>query len=597
MSRIRLKVFTSPTLIAVIAITISLFVYRLVNISNQEFSWDVLGYYLPLPAVFIYQDPLLDDKSWVEDINNEKKLSGSLYQISTTPDGKPMYFFLFGMSFFYAVFFLIGHWLSGLFGFPQDGFSDPYQIAVVLGCMIYVGIGLVLIRKVLLHYFSEVISLVLIVILVFGTNYIHHLTLKNLEPVAILFMLSSFVLWKTIQWHENFRLKHLIGIGIGITLMTLVKPSEILFILVPILWGVYNRQSLIDKIKICFRKKYQILLVVLICALFFIPQLAYWYSKTGKFLYDSYKNPGVGLDIFSPHLMDALFSYRKGWLLYTPIMLFSIFGFYSLWKLNRKIFPAVFVSFIVLFYIVASWTEWWYGAGFSLRPMITYYPLLLLPLGYFLKQVFSYKSQWTNGLIFTFIVCCIFLNQFQWWQLKNGVLDPYRTTKAYYWATFLKTSASEEDKKLLLVNRELWGKTTFSDKESYKSKSIISRNFEEFPSGSYTATENDEFALSTRIPFEKLTLKDHLWVTIDFKYLAPKNAEINLAVMIDRVEGPYGYVAYPLDSCDGNWHNMSVEYLTPEIRNVKDEFKFDFWKVSPSKLVIDDFRVTVFEKK
>ena len=110
MRKTRLKVFSSPTLIAVVTITISLFIYRVINISNQEFSWDVLGYYLPLPATFIYQDPLLDDKSWIEDINNEKKLSGSLYQISSTPEGKPMYFFLFGMSYFYSIFFLIGHW-------------------------------------------------------------------------------------------------------------------------------------------------------------------------------------------------------------------------------------------------------------------------------------------------------------------------------------------------------------------------------------------------------------------------------------------------------------------------------------------------------
>jgi hypothetical protein len=379
--------------------------------------------------------------------------------------------------------------------------------------------------------------------------------------------------------------------------MTLVKPSEILFILVPILWGVYNRQSLIYKIKNCYLKKYQILMVVLICGLLFIPQIAYWYIKTGQFLYDSYKNPGVGLDIFSPHLLDALFSYRKGWLLYTPIMIFSILGFYSLWKYNRKIFPAIFISSLVLFYVVASWTEWWYGAGFSLRPMITYYPLFLLPFGYFLKQMFSSNSEWIKGLFFTLITCCIFLNQFQWWQLKNRILDPYRTTKAYYWATFLKTSVSEADKKLLLVNRELWGKTSFSDKESYTSKSIINRNFEDLPSGSYTASENDEFALTTRIPFEKLTSKDHVWVTIDFKYLAPENAKTNFAVMIDRAEGPYGYVAFPLDSCDGNWHRMSIDYLTPEIRNVKDEFKFDFWKISPSILMIDNFKVTVFEKK
>lgn len=594
---LRLKFFSSPTLLLVTLISISLFVYRLGNVSNQEFSWDVLGYYLPLPATFIEADPLLDDKTWVEELNNDKKLSGTLYQVSSTPDGDPMYFFLFGMSFFYSLFFLIGHWFSAILGFTQDGFSEPYQIAVVLGCMIYVAIGLFLIRKILLTYFNEKITGILIVILVFGTNYIHHLTLKNLEPIAVLFMLSSFVLWQTIRWHLDYEFKNLLGIAVGISLMTLVKPSEILFVLVPILWGVFNKTSLMQKMRICYQKKYEFLIVFLICAVIFIPQIAYWYTKTGQFIYDSYKNPGVGLDLFSPHILDALLSYRKGWLLYTPVMIFALIGFYFLWVQNRKIFPALFIAFIICFYIVASWTEWWYGAGFSLRPMITYYPLLLIPLGYFIKTILTQNKIWLNGALFSSLAFCVFLNQFQWWQLKNGVLDPYRTTKEYYWATFLKTNVSEADKKLLLVNREIWGKTAFSNKDEYTSKTIIRKNFNELPKGFLESNENQEFALSNRIPFENLTQKDHVWVKMNFKYLAPNNAKISLALMVDREEGPYGYMTFPLDSCNGKWHEMTIEYLTPEIRNVKDEFKFDFWKENPSNLYIDDFETIIFEKK
>jgi hypothetical protein len=593
---LRRKYAFSPTLIVVAAISICLFIYRLGNISNQEFSWDVLGYYLPLPAAFIQEDPLLDDKSWVEELNDEKKLSGTLYQVSSTPDGKPMYFFLFGMSYFYSIFFFIGHWFSGISGFPQDGFSEPYQIAVVLGCMIYVTIGLFLVRKILLNYFTEKISIILILVLVFGTNYIHHLTLKNLEPVCVLFMLSAFVIWQTIRWHLNYRFKNLMGITVGISLMAMVKPSEILFVFVPIFWTIYNKESLMDKLRICYQKKYDFLLAFAICSLLFIPQIAYWYSKTGHLIYDSYKNPGVGLDLFSPHIMDALFSYRKGWLLYTPVMVFAIIGFYFLWKQNRKIFPAIFISTVICFYLVASWSEWWYGAGFSLRPMITYYPLLLIPFGYLISTIYNQNKIWLNGLLYATFAFCIFLNQFQWWQLKNGILDPYRTTKEYYWATFLKTNVSDSDKQLLLVNREIWGKTAFTNKEEYNSKILFRKEYSELPKGFLESPENQEFALTTRIAFENLTQKDHVWVTMKFKYKAPETSKISLALMVDREEGPYGYMAFPLDSCDGNWHEMTIDYLTPEIRNRKDELKFDFWKEKPSVLNVDDFELTISEK-
>jgi hypothetical protein len=593
----RRKYVFSPTLILVVTISIGLFIYRLGNISNQEFSWDVLGYYLPLPATFIEGDPLLDDKTWVEELNDEKKLSGTLYQVSSTPEGKPMYFFFFGMSYFYSVFFFAGHWFSGILGFPQDGFSEPYQIAVVLGCMIYVTIGLFLLRKILLNYFTEKISIILILVLVFGTNYIHHLTLKNLEPVSVLFMLSAFVIWQTIRWHFNYSFKNLMGITLGISLMAMVKPSEILFVFVPILWGIHNKESLLDKLRICYQKKYDFLKAFAICSVIFIPQIAYWYIKTGHLIYDSYKNPGVGLDLFSPHILDALFSYRKGWLLYTPLMFFAIVGFYFLWKQNRKIFPAIFISIVICFYLVASWSEWWYGAGFSLRPMITYYPLLLIPLGYFISTIHNQNKIGLNSALLSTFAFCIFLNQFQWWQLKNGILDPYRTTKEYYWATFLKTNVSESDKQLLLVNREIWGETAFSNKGGYNAKIISDKKFNELPNGYLESPENQEFALSTRIAYEILTPKDHIWVTMKFKYRAPEASKISLALMVDREEGPYGYMAFPLDSCDGNWHEMTLDYLTPEIRNHKDEFKFDFWKEKPSVLSVDDFQLTIFEKK
>jgi hypothetical protein len=117
------------------------------------------------------------------------------------------------------------------------------------------------------------------------------------------------------------------------------------------------------------------------------------------------------------------------------------------------------------------------------------------------------------------------------------------------------------------------------------------------PKGFLESNENQEFALSNRIPFENLTQKDHVWVKMNFKYLAPNNAKISLALMVDREEGPYGYMTFPLDSCNGKWHEMTIEYLTPEIRNVKDEFKFDFWKENPSNLYIDDFETIIFEKK
>jgi len=164
-----LKSSFSSTILLVICLTI--LVFRLGNVSEKETSWDVLGYYLPLPATFIYDDPLMENRQWIEKVNEEKQLTDTLYQISSTPDGKPMYFFLLGMAMLFLPFFLLGHGSAFLLGYPMDGFSEPYQYALVLGGLFYTFLGLFYLRKTLLHFFTEKTSAIVLVIIVLGTNY------------------------------------------------------------------------------------------------------------------------------------------------------------------------------------------------------------------------------------------------------------------------------------------------------------------------------------------------------------------------------------------------------------------------------------------
>jgi hypothetical protein len=178
-----MKSLKSLSLIVLVLICSFIFIYRIANVSKKEMSWDVLGYYLYLPATFIYDQPMLNDVAWLHKLNAEKDLTGTLYQVSTNDSGQPMYFFLMGMSILYLPFFLLGHMIAGISGYPADGFSGPYNYAMVFGGIIYTIIGLIYFRKNLKQFFPESITALVMIIIVFGTNYIHHLTLKNLETV------------------------------------------------------------------------------------------------------------------------------------------------------------------------------------------------------------------------------------------------------------------------------------------------------------------------------------------------------------------------------------------------------------------------------
>jgi hypothetical protein len=585
-------------------------VYRLSNVTDKEISWDILGYYLYLPATFIYDQPMLNDISWLENINAEKDLTGTLYQVSSNDEGQPMYFFLMGMSILYLPFFLLGHLAAGLSGFPADGFSEPYNYAMVIGGIIYTIIGLIFLRKNLRHFFDERITTLVMIIIVFGTNYSHHNTLKNLETVNMLFMLVNIILWYTIRWHEDQKLKYLLAVGLCSALTALVKPSEIFVIILPLLWNVTSLAKFKEKLRL-FRVNFkQILIVTGAAFLLVLPQLTYWYFKTGHILYDSYKNPGVGLDIFSPHIINVLFSYRKGWFLYTPVMIFSIIGWYFLFKNNRNIFLACIAYFLISFYIISSWSEWWYGAAFSGRPMITLYPILAICLGYFLQYVMVRKKivKISFAVILLFF---ILLNQFQWWQMKNYILDPYRSTKEYYWATFLKTKVTEADRAKLSIYRDFTGKMELTNPQDYQKSIIVDDNFNDTgKSGVMTEegnsfcrlAENQEFYLIFETPYRELTYQDHIWVkaTMDVRFPEGFEGKLPCFVMtMERREGSYRYFApeIKIDGLFGQWKRIELDYLTPEIRNTRDRFKCYIWKRDKASFDVDNIKLELYKKK
>jgi hypothetical protein len=303
----------------------------------------------------------------------------------------------------------------------------------------------------------------------------------------------------------------------------------------------------------------------------------------------------VGLDLFSPHILDSLFSYRKGWLLYTPLMIMSMVGFVFLYRKNKKMFFVSFTTFIVCFYIVVSWSEWWYGAGFSNRPLITYYPILLIPMGYFLETI-SMKGKVVSFSFSILVVLFIGLNQFQWWQLRNYILDPYLTTKEYYWATFLKTDVSEKDREYLLVQRSFTGVDVFGNQDQYSSRVYSRYAFKEKDSAFLYSGGVDEFPYSGKIRYSDLTENDHIWIGLQFKYKNLGQEAVLLGTMMNRKEGAYGYRDFQLENSN-EWKDTVIYVLSPAIRDPKDEFKFDFWKRSSDDFYLDDLEVIVFEKK
>src|SRR5690606_37324993 len=80
-----------------------------------------------------------------------------------------------GQAILMSPFFFTGHLIAGISAnYPADGFSYPYQISIGIGMLLYSLVGLWLVRKILLLYFSDTAVAMTILALALGSNYFNY---------------------------------------------------------------------------------------------------------------------------------------------------------------------------------------------------------------------------------------------------------------------------------------------------------------------------------------------------------------------------------------------------------------------------------------
>jgi len=417
------------------------------NSRQRRIDWDVFGYYLYLPAHFIYHDITLEEKDkWLTPLIAKYSATDNLYQAYQGPKNKYVMKYTMGLSFVYAPFFFIADFLAPKLGYERDGLSPPYQFLMMICAILFSLIGIYYLFKILSLYFDPSIVLTTVAFFVFGTNYFVMTAFDGLMPHNFIFTFFAIMLYTTIKWYEEQKLKYAIIIGVCLGISVLIRPTSIVVGIIPLLWNVENFSALKNRVSLLIKKFPHLLFLGLTSFIIILPQLAYWKSVSGEWFFYSY--PGEKIDLSDPHLKDVLFSYKKGWLLYTPLIIFAIIGFVTLYKKYRALFVPIFLFFLINTYIISCWDCWWYGGSFAQRPFVESYVFMVFP---FAALVTSISLKKLSLLIPALAIglFCIYLNLFQTRQALNGVLHTSLTTKEYYWRVFLKREATEEDKRWL----------------------------------------------------------------------------------------------------------------------------------------------------
>jgi hypothetical protein len=581
---------------------------------NNILSWDVFGYYSYLPLKFIYHSLHLNDLHLIEKIAKEYNSTATLYQFVQLPEGNQIIKYSMGLSYFYAPFFFIGHLFALLFHFKTDGYSAPYQCAILIGGIVYTILGLIFLTKVLKYFFEEKIVIIVLLLTVFATNFVFHVTMygQNAMSHSLLFFTYAAILWFTIQWHQSQKFKYIIPLAIFLGLTIIARPSEIVCLFIPLFWNVFDRTSFMDKWQLILKEWKQIFILFIIIAFIQLPQLIYWKTQTGHFLYDSYgNNYGEGFEFFHPYILEVLFSFRKGWLLYTPIMIVAIAGLYRLNKDEPKLFYALFIYFVLNLYIVSSWSCWWYAQSFSQRSLISSYPVMALSMGYFMKWIFSQRIIYRYIFLF-FGACFLALNLFQTVQFDKGIIDGDRMTAAYFGKTFLKMNVKDEYKSLLLVNRSFSGNNAFTDEFHYHKRDLEILTFEKFHYKDTTIAFEGRasFKMDSALLYSpeinakyiQITDQDHAWIRASAMVFIPKdvsNPKFSIIFKFENKNRPYGSIGFDAENMQlkpGEWNLIKADYLTPEVRTKDDVMKVFFFQRGKAQINIDNFKVEVFER-
>ncbi len=344
-----------------------------------NFYGDALGYYMYLPATFIYHN----HKS-IERLPADREIRPFIHAYAAqmgngqrTPKGYVLNQYTYGVALMEAPFFLAAHAVESIRGSPANGFSWTYRAAIALSSMVYVALGLLITYRVLRRTFSRTIASISAALLLLGTNLFWFTMQQHGMAHQPLFFLFALMMQLTIQMHEGNRLRHFAGLGLVAGLITVIRPVDGLCVLLPILYRPAGH-FLTTKLSFAKQNWRGILLAGLCFTLPIIPQLLYWKWLTGYSVYDSY-GPSQGFSFSHPHIWQGLFGASNGWLFYTPLMLLALAGFAA--ARHIKSFAGAIALLLVLYiWAVYAWYVPNYPNGLGSRPMVDIYPLLALPL-------------------------------------------------------------------------------------------------------------------------------------------------------------------------------------------------------------------------
>lgn len=433
------------------AVLLFIFTRNLSSPYDKSIVAEGFGYYAYLPGVFIYND--IDSFKWFDEVYPKYYPPGfnppsRNFLAPVKNDFVNKYFP--GMALLVLPFFLIAHFLALAGAGEADGFSLIYQIAFAASAFFYAWLGLKFLKKLLLLFnFNERVIFKTVFALFLGTHLLFYTIYGSFQPHTYLFFLITALGFNLkIFFSGQSNNKTLFYISFLSGLIVLLRPFDAVFIFCIPVFGFRFAEIGEYKRKI-FRLKQLLAITIPFVALIFL-LFGIWYNQTGSFILDPYG--GERFYFNKPHWLDLLFSFRRGWFLYTPLAALSFAGL--IFFQNKKHVLLICSFFLALTYILSCWWSWTFGTNFGLRPLVDFNVLIAIMIAFlFAGTQTALKQIILTSIVFVF---CL-LNIWQSFQFQKGIIHPdYTSSETYfrYFFTYKQPASFPIPPKTILQRQE-----------------------------------------------------------------------------------------------------------------------------------------------
>lgn len=503
-------------LLALIGLSLLIGNFSLKRWEKTLYYGDSSHYYLHVISFFIHQDVGDYDKTItsLQTANPDSQdPREDIYGIRLTEKGRRYIKYTVGVPLMEAPFFLLAHayakWIT-TDDYEPTGWSLPYRLMISLSTIAYVMLGFYLLMGVLEQYFSRTTTTIVLLTLALATNLFYHSTYVTMAH-GFLFFDYCLLIALSVRFYERPNWRKALGIGLVLGLITITRVPEVIAGLIPLFWGVVSWASLRERWRFWTQNLSYVAAVAIGFSLFLSIQIAYWHYVSGQLYFNPYQ--GEGFDFTKPKILRGWFDFANGWLIYTPVMAFSLLGLLFVRRYAAFAFWPIILFVGLHSYIHYSYYAWTFFPGMGQRPMVETYPLLAFSLAAMYAQ-FA-KRPATQWIPLVALLGFGTLNIFQTWQMKEGITWTERHNYGFYVETFGKT------KPTLNALRAYDCREPQPDSADIQEVGLVFS--EDFSGSAWDALAVDSFGRKRILPLitESLTFVDQLALdSIEFDFLA-----------------------------------------------------------------------------